>query len=134
MARFSQKFKRIWNLRKKKTDSTEVNQNTSSTETVEDAIDENNTEEPLIDTYLSFMDSVVLEKELKTWLTCPACKSENVTFKKVSKTCYFVRHKEIQLNSIENSLISVLLLNSFICYLETIRLFLFTCRVVFDFA
>ena len=119
MARFYRKFKRILNLRKKKTDSTELNQNTSSTETVEDAIDENNTEEALIDTYLSFMDCVVLEKELKTWLTCPACKSENVTLKKVSKTCCFVRLKEIQLNSIENSLIGVLLLNSFTCYLET---------------
>ena len=89
MPRFSQKFKRILNLTKNKENSTEVN---SSTDTVDDEIDENNSEEPLIDTYLGFTDSVILEKELKCWLRCPGCDSKNVTFKMVSKVCLFSKN------------------------------------------
>ena len=83
MARFSQRFKRFLNLTKNKSGSTEATQGTSSTDTVGDEIDENNLQEPLIDTYLGFTDSIILEKELKSWLHCPACKSQNVTFKMV---------------------------------------------------
>ena len=83
---------RVLNIFRKKNqnDITEDNQGPSTAETVDDEIDENNSD-PFIDTYLGFTDSVILEKELKSWLRCPGCNSENVTFKMVSKLYYFFK-------------------------------------------